>query len=349
MLDCDWSSDVCSSDLQFEDDAKRYELLRRQANYDPLTGLPNRSLFLANLAETLDDLQNGGGSLAVVRINDLRALNRAIGRKEADEVLNRLGASFALWAERCPGAFAGRLNSADFALQFSPECEAKPAMTQLMDELDEAVKPVQGAVILLHAGFGVFAPGEDSGTVLARIDLAVAAAEARGVSTLEEAPPLAGAPALHDAAQWRAAIDRARQEPDSLKLVERPIRLHADSLLHMECELTLSADGGEAHMPARRFMPVAQRLGLAPPLDLVALERALHKLESTPGLPGIWIQLSTAATISGFDASRLARACCAMSAAGDTSTSAKPATASASASCAAAAASGTATTMWSTG
>lgn len=278
---------------QFEDDAKRYEQMRRQANYDPLTGLPNRSLFLANLGENLDDLQTGGGSLAVIRITDLRALNRAIGRQAADDLLARLGASVALWGERCPGAFAGRLNSADFALQFSPECEARPALAQLLKALEEIVQPVQGAVLHLHAGHGVFAPGEEAGGLLARIDLAVASAEARGASALEEAPSVAGAPAPRNAEQWRAVIDLARQDPDSLELVERPLQLHNGDAAHRECELSLRTSGGDERLAARRFMPVAQRLGLAPPLDLMALERALGRLEALPELGGLWLQLAT--------------------------------------------------------
>jgi hypothetical protein len=35
MLDCDWSSDVCSSDLKFEDERKRYlELTGKKAGQD---------------------------------------------------------------------------------------------------------------------------------------------------------------------------------------------------------------------------------------------------------------------------------------------------------------------------
>jgi EAL domain-containing protein (putative c-di-GMP-specific phosphodiesterase class I) len=277
---------------QFEEDAKRYELMRLQANYDALTGLPNRSLFLANLGENLDDPHTGGGALAVIRVSDLRALNRAIGRQAADDLLVRLAASVALWGDRCPGAFTGRLNSADFALLFSPECEARPALTQLMSELESTVKPVQGAALHLFVGFGVFAPGEDAGALLSRIDMAVAVAEARGASALEEASPIFGAPAPRNAEQWRAVIDLACQSPESLELVEHPLQLH-DDRSHQVCELSLRTSGGDERLPARRFMPVAQRLGLAPPLDLMALERVLQRLEDAPELAGLWLQLDT--------------------------------------------------------
>lgn len=279
---------------QFEEDARRYEQMRRQANLDPLTGLANRSHFLANLGETLDDAESAGGALAVIRINDLRAINRAIGHKATDEILSRIGDSIGTWGERCPGAFSGRLNSSDFALQFSPECDARPALAMLLSELDETVSRIEGVTAMISAGLAVFSSGEETGALLARIDLAVAAAETRGISAMEEAPGLAGAPTPRNAAQWRSVIEHARHEPDGIQLVERPIRLIADPILHQECMLALATVTDGEHLPASRFMPVAERLGLAPPLDLLALERALERLEDRPALPGIWVQLSSA-------------------------------------------------------
>ena len=55
----------------FEEEAGRLEAVRREANFDALTGLANRSHFMARLRQSLDSEDAVGGSLLLIRLADL--------------------------------------------------------------------------------------------------------------------------------------------------------------------------------------------------------------------------------------------------------------------------------------
>src|SRR3546814_15340422 len=97
----DWSSDVCSSDLQ------AMALLDHERRHDALTGLSNRTRFLHEL-ESLTEA-SADVVLAVADVDGFGAVNDMFGSKRGDSVLCEV-------AERLlripgPGALVGRLGS----------------------------------------------------------------------------------------------------------------------------------------------------------------------------------------------------------------------------------------------
>ena len=75
------------------------ELIDKQAKldylayYDPLTELPNRTLFQDRLAQAIEVERRGGGSLALVLIDleRFKAINDALGQHVGDQVLQAVG------------------------------------------------------------------------------------------------------------------------------------------------------------------------------------------------------------------------------------------------------------------
>jgi len=276
----------------FEDDARRFEALRREANFDPLTGLCNRTFFLASLDHALAAEDSLYGGLAIVRFNDLSRLNREQGREAADELLRRAGRMLNELTPQCLGIYAGRLAGADFGLMLPAGCDAQGMLAALLEELARALEPVAGRDHPIAIGYTPFNRGESPARVLARVDAALAAAESVGGQTIRLASPDTQPDLPASAEEWRTALRQALQQGQSLKLVHHSLRSNDETGIHHECPLRIRLDANSDWLPASRFLPLAERLGLVQELDLAALELALTELDEQPGLGGLWVNLS---------------------------------------------------------
>lgn len=276
----------------FEEDARRYEQMRRLANFDPLTSLANRAHFLASLDSALDIDGSPYGALAIIRLRKLGKINRGLGREVADQILRRVGARVEEVAGRCSSSLPGRLNGADFALLLPVGCDPKPALDELILDLHGIMDSLTGDYSTVYIGFTAFAPGDNPAHLLARIDTALAAADLEGNSAVREAPAEAD-PAPHlGGEEWRRILHQALVSPDTLRLAHYPMRVGDGRAMHRECPLRLRQGESNEWIAAGRFLPIADRLGLARELDLAALKMALVELDSDDKLAGLWLNLA---------------------------------------------------------
>ena len=277
---------------QFEDDARRYDSLRREANFDPLTGLANRTFFLASLDHALEAEDSLFGALALIRIPHLDRINLEQGRETADDLLRRVGRAIGELTPYCVGTYAGRLTGADFGLLLPAGCDAAGLMSELMARLQEVVEPLAGRHAEIDIGHGAFMRGEKPTRLLARVDAAVAWAQSAGGNRVCLAATDHAADLPASAAEWRSALRYALHDGNALKLVHHSIRLHGDPASHRECPLRIRVREDGEWLPASRFLPLAERLGLVQELDLAALALALEELDADGGLGGLWLNLS---------------------------------------------------------
>ncbi len=290
----------------FELEAARLEDVRREANYDPVTHLPNRSYFVGRLAQAISE-EGPGGVLALARVANLATINHDLGRAATDELLRGVAAQ-AEAAAGHPDAVAGRLGGADFALLLPGRRDADAAAEALLQAfLQVAPRYNLDPQHFAHIGALAVRPGVPVSEALARVDAALAESEARGTSgaSIAEDSGLTGAVPM-SAEQWgailRLAINRkwVRLEPFPLLDVRG-----AD--VHWECPLRLQFKEGAEWQPAGRFLPVAERLGLTADLDLLAVELAFGMMKTTLPAGEIVINLSPQSVADGkFRASLLA-------------------------------------------
>jgi EAL domain-containing protein (putative c-di-GMP-specific phosphodiesterase class I)/GGDEF domain-containing protein len=275
----------------FEEEAARLESVRREANCDALTGLVNRSNFLARLREDLADENSLGGSLMVIRVAELAAINRRLGRGDTDELLKRIGGVVGSAAATHPEATGARLNGADFALLLPGVYEPRRIAEPLLQELIQEAASFIGQGATAHVGFGRYLQGLEVAVVMSQVDTALAAAEAQGASGIAEAAFSLEEDTPRSGEEWTRLIWRALDQ-GWVRLISFPVTDLPGRLIHRECPLRLMLDEHGDWLPAGRFLPMAERLKLTPRLDLAAVTLGLEQLESDAALPGLAINLS---------------------------------------------------------
>jgi len=275
----------------FDEEASRLDAVRKEANCDPLTGLSNRNHFMARLRETLDGEDARGGALILVRVADLAGINRRLGRAATDNLLGRFARTLAAAAEQHEEGLAARLNGADFALLLPEATSVRPVGEALLAGLVAETSAFVEHGSCAHLGVGAFPAGEEIGSVLARIDAALAAAEADGGNGVREAQASAAGDIPASADAWAAMISDALEQR-RVKLVAFPVAGINGTLIHRECPLRLKLHADGEWLPAGQFLPMAERLRLTPQLDLAAVTLGLDRLAAEPALPGLAINLS---------------------------------------------------------
>jgi len=286
----------------FDDEAKRLEVVRREANCDTLTGLANRSNFMARLRDTVQAEHAAGGAVFIARVANLATVNQSLGRKDTDELLQAFGRGLVAIAQRYPDALAARLNGADFAM-LVPELEAPQKVAeQLFQALTQEASAYLQERPSTWLGCGHFPPGVETDTILAHVDMAVAAVEAIGLSGMKVIDLHVADDSPKTTDEWSKLIHKAL-EHKWVRLVSFPVMSLQGRLVHRECPLRLMFDERGEWQPAGKFLPVAERLKLTPQLDLAAVALGLDELESTPQLAGLAINLSASSIqLPGFRA-----------------------------------------------
>jgi EAL domain-containing protein (putative c-di-GMP-specific phosphodiesterase class I) len=127
---------------------------------------------------------------------------------------------------------------------------------------------------------------------MARIDAALAAADVEGASCVREAARETEAEHPDGGEAWRVGLRQALDSGEALRLAHYPLRLGEGEARHLECPLRLRLEPDSGWLPASRFLPIAERLGMVRELDLTAVKLAILQLEADGGIAGLWINLS---------------------------------------------------------
>ncbi|CAN7386215.1 bifunctional diguanylate cyclase/phosphodiesterase [Rhizobacter sp. LjRoot28] len=260
--------------VAFQTQAAQLDVLHRQANCDPLTGLSNRAHFLGQLGAALqreDGTAEGG--LVLLRVVDLAGVNRAMGHAATDRMLMSIAQSLRPYAERVDGCFLGRLNGSDFALCLPVAGVARETAQALADAL-RLVLPTIGSGMTVALGAVELRRDMKLAQVMGMADAALARAESYGPFSVELASEASPPVALLGEGAWRQRIREALVH-DRVRLMSFPVVDRRYQLIHLECPLRMQLEEGGTLEPAARWLPLAIRSRLTVDVDERALALAL--------------------------------------------------------------------------
>lgn len=263
----------------FENEAKRLEAVRREAHYDRLTGLEVREAFIARLnGKTTGDEASHEGALFIVRLFGQAEVNRHVGYAQTDKIIQQVAHHIAQIVPE--GGFCGRLNGVDFAV-FLPENDLIEKITlQILEYARTLIDPLAlGKSVRFIIGATPFAPTDKVASLLSRVDVALAEAEASGWRSLCLIQPNNILASHRNQDDWRKLFQTIGAGRE-IKLAKYPVRGKDGALLHWESPLRIKADGidQDPWIIAGAFMAMAIRLGQTARLDLAALTLAMNTI-----------------------------------------------------------------------
>jgi diguanylate cyclase (GGDEF)-like protein len=261
----------------FDEQSTQVEHLRQQAHCDALTGLSHRRHFMLQLTAALQaESGSGSGVVYLIRLVDLAGINRVLGHRMTDALLQRLASTLREVVQGLPEVAMGRLNGGDFALCMTEADQRLPEPARFVEALrstfGELAVPVHVVMGAVH-----WERGMPLQQVLAAADSALARAEARGGYAVEQVQDAKGPRVSLGEEAWRqrlaAALDARR-----LQLVTYPVVDKQMMLVHHECPMRLQLEEGGVFEAAHLWLPMAMRTGLIGRIDEQAVSMALRAI-----------------------------------------------------------------------
>lgn len=276
----------------FESEAQKLEVMRKEANTDPLTGIANRSCFMSTLRATLNNEEITDGGLLLVRIAHLAELNQTLGRQDCDAMVRQIAKTLESEAAGHPLASAARLNGSDFGLMIANAENIETLSKSTFNQLQSAISPwVQQLSHPLFVGYAAFTHGQSMSALLAEADINLAEAEQNGGTSMRKVSTTPDAPTPQSMTEWGEIIDDAIQN-GRIRLANFPVVDGHGLLMHEECSLRLQFKHDENWQPAGKFISIAERLNRTQDLDMAAVKMGIEQLSVNSKIPGIAVNLS---------------------------------------------------------
>ena len=257
-----------------------FALLKRAANFDDLTGLPNRRQFQEEMDRALGK-RAAQAAVVLLGLDDLKAVNDSLGHDAGNEVIRRT-------AQVLEETFSGRgqvarLEGDEFGVLL-PGAGQQAAEVSTHDFLEALrSRPIieQGRLLRTTASAGIALVPDDGRTaddLLRCADLAMFQAKAAGGNTERFYDSDSDVQALTEARlKWKERIVEALERDRFVLFCQPIIDLRDRQAGEYEVLLRMLDEDGQLTPPAA-FLEVAERFGLVHAIDRWVLSRAVAAL-----------------------------------------------------------------------
>lgn len=257
------------------------QTLRYLSFHDVLTGLPNRSLLLQQVATAL--LEGGGGALLSVQLERFEAIAGALGPSGADEVLTQVSKRLRVALE--PNAALARLEAGNFAAWLPAVCEPEPVREAVDAILESLAEPfvVDGERIALRAHAGIATAV--AGTYNTPEEILRDAEIAAHAAVKANARYRRFSPRLHEHSLTRLRVEfqlhRAIERRQFLCYFQPIVDLARGQIAGFEA-LARWLDPERGLVPPDAFIPVAEESGHISRIGELVLEMACREAAGWP-------------------------------------------------------------------
>ncbi|HMB54125.1 MAG TPA: diguanylate cyclase, partial [Thermoanaerobaculia bacterium] len=264
--------------------------------HDPVTGLPNRRLFLDLVTAALATGERG--AVLYLDLDRFKVINDSLGHPFGDQVIARVGRRLTdLLADE---ARVARFGGDEFTLLVPGIHDDEEAEALASELLLEVRRPLDldGREVFVGAciGVGLYPrDGADAESLLKNAETALYGAKAAGTSGYRVFQPhmsIEVTRTLSLETRLRRALDN-----DELTLFYQPVlELAEDRLVGFEALLRWRLRP-ERYLLPDRFLPLAEAIGLVEEFDGWALETAARQLREwhQSGFPGLYMAVNLSA------------------------------------------------------
>jgi diguanylate cyclase (GGDEF)-like protein/PAS domain S-box-containing protein len=258
------------------------EVIARQATYDLLTGIPNRTLFIDRLSqETLRAERSGRGvCLIFIDLDDFKKVNDTLGHSAGDEVLRMAADRIAQSVRKVDTA--ARVGGDEFVViapNLQDIADAEPIAQRILSAMAVPMR-VHGQDILTTASIGLAifpADSEDGAELLRNADIAMYRSKNGGGNSIEFFTA-----EMNERATRRIKIESQLQhalEVGEFEVHYQPIvTLPEGRMVGVEALLRWKNAELGVVSPAE-FIPVAESTGIIVPIGAWVLETACRQVK----------------------------------------------------------------------
>jgi diguanylate cyclase (GGDEF)-like protein len=261
---------------------KAQEKLTHLANYDSLTGLPNRALLLDRVERGFDHANRHHKSMALffIDLDKFKQVNDSLGHKAGDELLKIV--SQRLINKLRKEDTVARLGGDEFVIMLE-EVNSAEAISTLVREISDVIdSPIllanQTVSVSSSIGIAMYpGDGKTAEELLKNADIAMYHAKEQGRSNFQFFTAKMDA-VVKERLALENKLKVAQQQKRFLNYYQPIIDINSGTIEGFEILMRWPSKNGM--IPPAKFIPIAEELGLIELMTLDAFERAMPVLKS---------------------------------------------------------------------